>query len=572
MGFIGVNSVSAQGFNASFPSNPESGIEIQVTNVFRELPPHGFAPLHLIIKNFSGQTHAWEFTFRSYSGWNTSSSELVRTVSAPPDRESHFEIMVPLANAGARSTYARMEISASGYGLPASAQTSQHNSSSSPSGSPLPFTVMSQALAINSWRPLEEAGKGARKEIAGCEVDPKRLPEDWRGWLGISTFFCTDQEWLELSPAQKAAARLWLAQGGHLIVCSPTITETRLMECGVPSDTATGSDVRYGYGRAQLWNWDGNSLPATTALKWLEQNPQSTEDWLNDGYDKKWNLRQSLGEIGVEAGFIYIFVVLFALLVGPVNMFYLAKGSQRMRLFVTTPLISLGASIILALVIIFQDGFGGQGRRLTLWLLLPQEKSALGFQEQVSRTGLLLNNYFVMEDQGWLAPLGYDKFYAGKQPVFRTVEDRVGGDWFASRKLNAQWAHVIRPSRARVDILNAQEMRTQHLAPIVLSSLPEPLQNFYYRDPQGGYWRGEQLQPGSRSTLQPATEQEWQAWWKKVKATNGAALQHYLKAVEARQGYFYAQGSGAESVPTLPSIRWRDEPSLYVGRGEEVNP
>jgi hypothetical protein len=45
-----------------------------------------------------------------------------------------------------------------------------------------------------------------------------------------------------------------------------------------------------------------------------------------------------------------------------------------------------------------------------------------------------------------------------------------------------------------------------------------------------------------------------------------------MKAVEDRLGYFYAQGSGAESVPTLPSIRWRDEPSLYVGRGEEVNP
>ena len=84
-------------------------------------------------------------------------------------------------------------------------------------------------------------------------------------------------------------------------------------------------------------------------------------------------------------------LVLFGILVGPVNLFVLAKSGRRHRLFITTPLISLGASLLLILLIIFQDGFGGRGMRRVLMEVRPDagQNAAFLHQEQIARTGIL---------------------------------------------------------------------------------------------------------------------------------------------------------------------------------------
>jgi len=101
-----------------------------------------------------------------------------------------------------------------------------------------------------------------------------------------------------------------------------------------------------------------------------------------------------VGQVRLQSGLIFGFILIFALVVGPLNLFVFASGKNRPRLFWTTPLISLIGAGLLAALMIVQDGFGGTGARTTLAVLLPQDKKMAVIQEQVSRTGILLGQPF----------------------------------------------------------------------------------------------------------------------------------------------------------------------------------
>ncbi|NIP92090.1 MAG: hypothetical protein GWO24_00865, partial [Akkermansiaceae bacterium] len=76
----------------------------------------------------------------------------------------------------------------------------------------------------------------------------------------------------------------------------------------------------------------------------------------------------------------------------------------RHRLFITTPLISLGASLLLVVLILFQDGFGGSGQRVTLMEIGPENTAYLS-QEQIARTGVLLKTGFTTTEHGYFSPV-----------------------------------------------------------------------------------------------------------------------------------------------------------------------
>ena len=78
--------------------------------------------------------------------------------------------------------------------------------------------------------------------------------------------------------------------------------------------------------------------------------------------------------ISLNAPLLIGFILVFAVLVGPVNLFWLADASRRHRLFWSTPLISVAASLLLVGVIALQDGFGGSGERVMATLLVPDEQ------------------------------------------------------------------------------------------------------------------------------------------------------------------------------------------------------
>ena len=321
---------------------------------------------------------------------------------------------------------------------------------------------------------------------------------------------------------------------------------------GLPETGETGQP---GYGRVEWLPWDGQPLTLDGASTLV--NHFSFARVSPDTYDPAaWGMTKSVGTIPLNAPFLLAFIGLFAVLVGPINLFLLAPASRRHRIFWTTPVISCAASLLLILVIVFQDGFGGHGERVMLVRLFPDQKQAVVMQEQVARTGVLLSRRFTLSEDVLLTPL---ELASSVSRSFEQSGREYSGDWFMSRLVQAHRAEAILPSRAELQLLNPAEA-AGGAAPIVVSSIPATLKEVGYLDKEGHQWSGENLHTGERVTLHPQKRPS-----PEPVATGSHFFLHLQESARRELGTFFAVADNGPFIDTLPSIRWRKQQAVYLG-------
>ena len=153
--------------------DPHSGVEMKVTTSFKELlHSAGFATLQIYVHNSSGQPRSWTFDFNS-SSTGEDKFHASKNITVQNNAEQTFEVLVPLASSSNPSyayVMSNLQISVNGYGVAAG---SAGLSSGGSSGRTLTdFVLMSQALNVRSWGPLEKACSDKGSELMGGEFDP----------------------------------------------------------------------------------------------------------------------------------------------------------------------------------------------------------------------------------------------------------------------------------------------------------------------------------------------------------------------------------------------------------------
>ncbi len=259
------------------------------------------------------------------------------------------------------------------------------------------------------------------------------------------------------------------------------------------------------------------------------------------------------------------FILAFAVVVGPVNFLILAPAGQRHRLFWTTPLISVGASGLLLLLIVFSEGLGGRGQYVTATMSLPARNQTVIWQEQVSRTGVLVGQSFpaIPGSALYALPLG-DKMSgrgADRGKTFSLSGDTWGGDWFQSRRTQAQLIEAISPSRERV------EMRGDNQSPIALSTFAQPLTDFYFFDAQGGVWFASRINPGQPAKLTSSNAGQFASWKRgNGLAAAGSVIKNAVQTFDADppNDKFFATMESAP-LPTLSALRWTQAGGVVFG-------
>jgi hypothetical protein len=187
---------------------------------------------------------------------------------------------------------------------------------------------------------------------------------------------------------------------------------------------------------------------------------------------------------------------------------------------------------------------------------------ACQLQEQVSRTGVLLAREMPVRSPAFLTIVNTDHSGFTRQHSYSAYGNAVDGDWFASRSVQGQYAALIEPTRARVEIGAGADG-----APSVLSSLAAPLEEFFYRDAKGLLWHGTDVRTGERRALKTAAEDDFRKWWRTQAASAGGRISPLLAALPGRSGHFFASTTegGGQPLDTLPSIRWQEKTVLYTG-------
>lgn len=530
-----------------------SGIEMKITNFYEDLPPAGFLPLRVEVKNGSRAPRTWQLN-TAHSKHGLGAMNGIFTLQVGAESERTFDLLVPLApDAGNSSRYSNLQIVVSGYAV-RHGQSSAH--SSGRGKPPTAFLGMGEALSVTHWGPLKEAlEKKGSLSLDGTPLDIGFLPSDWRGLAGFGLIIFSDDEWCKIPPAQRGAVLDWVAQGGRLVL---SLSQT------APSAERPGAGT-LGSGAVEHWP-PGEDLLARTQST-LASLPAVPAAEALQNYTWDWPLAAEVGQPKPPQTLIIVFVLLFAVIIGPLNFLWFAPTGNRHRLFWTTPLISVTASVVMGLFIVLSEGIGGTGQRFEVRLNLPEQKKNVVWQEQVSRTGVLASSAFVLTEPTLALPiLPKNRTTSSPQNDLGRAYTLDGatwsGDWFRSRSTQAQLFTTIAPTRGRLEIQPGPGG-----TPTAQSSFEDELQDLWYFDPEGNPWHTSGLKPGEKRPLQSAKTPDFTAWWTRVLKPAGAVTRHRATAYyqAGAGGKFFATAARPAFLPSLPSLRWKPGTGLLLG-------
>ena len=563
--------------------DPKSKMRVEAVALFSTPPPSGFLPVRVTVNNPRDQEA--EINFSSTSGDDSISgngSELTSsfTIKAAPGKTTRHDLLVPCTTVLSAGGDQSVELRMSGdFGT-------NRGSISTSYMDEQPALLLSEPLYTPNASMLDAAAsshfsggyRGGSSTFSG-KFDARELPEDWRAYSGYDGIALTDADWGKASPGARNAILRWNRLGGELVIYALSSTSD-FATLGIASEAKGVRDAERSFGQVTIENIapDLKLDPAVTISVFSSPSARlpALGKSIREDFGNAWPLQIQFGEQGYNYGLFILILVAFGIVVGPVNLFVFAKSGRRHRLFITTPIIALATSALLVALIILIDGFGGRGMRTVLMEVRPDdgENTAYIFQEQISRTGVLLGGEFEVADPALITPvpLGFNQWARLTQSnggggmryevLVRDGKLQVDGDWFQSRSEQGQLVRAIVPTRGRI------EARSNGGPPTFLSTFDFPVETLYYRAPGGGLWRADKITPGKAFTCQEVLEGstgEHALFFARALGSFSPRHQKALAPLVNREGHFVAVTTEAPGIETLPGIKWQSTQTYITG-------
>ncbi|WP_395747240.1 hypothetical protein [Prosthecobacter sp.] len=581
---LGAATAHAQKNIANEELDPASGTRLQVRSVFDPVPPSGYAPVRVVATNGTGRNARWGFDFHSqtqyYRQQNEHRSSFALDVPARSTQSALF--MVPLAvdygdrtSGGTSGHVLRVDFSGTGFDVGSKYEHENrvtHRAALALSETLAEFSITQLNKEMESRLRSSSGGYYGGPVAFGSRFDVSDLPDSWLGYSGFDFILLSSTDCQKLKPGVKRALLEWVRLGGTLhVYLSPGSLAASL---GLPGVTDAGSKV-VSLGRIAFFGWDGKTLPAgETISRYWGERPRLESLRTDHAASGSWPLLSLLGTRSFASWQVIVFLVVFGMLVGPVNLFVLAPAGRRHKLFVTTPLLSIGASLVMVVLILFQDGTGGTGRRFLAINLEPEEAAAYVTQEQVSRTGVLLGAAFEMKQPVLIEPLSMPdtpwaklKNSVNVQPADLTQDGRERrGNFFQSRAEQGQALRAAVSTRARMEL---KAGAAPDAPPTLISALGFTVEELFYTDAAGAHWRLEKpLGTGQSATLLKADDSAQRLWREAAFDPAVSSLKTSLiRATTDRRPFFVAKARQAPdfTLDTLSSIRWENDRIVVFG-------
>ncbi|MBL9133561.1 MAG: hypothetical protein JNG86_20285 [Verrucomicrobiaceae bacterium] len=565
-----------------------SGTRLELRGVFDPLPPTGHVPVRAVITSGAGRDSTWTFDFSSetqaYRAQNSHRSSFSVEVPARSTQSALFMVPMAVEYGNTHSGYYgntpfRVEVGAGGFG-------GKSYSDHSRRARGFPAIAISPALADGSItklnKELQTKGSGSPMHYGGdvefgSQFELDDLPEDWLGYSGFDFMLFSHTDWSKLRPGARRAIEQWIQLGGTLHLYAPgSVSDDAL---GL-TEGAAALKKPFGLGRIRRYDWDGKELSASTTVGRYWGVGRRETDLLEGRISiakggNYWPLLDVIGERSFASWQVVLFLIVFGILVGPVNLFVFAPSGRRHRLFVTTPLLSLGASALMVMVILMQDGTGGTGGRFVAVNLHPADAHACVTQEQISRSGVLLSGAFELKQPALVEPVvlparPWAKLHSGNnsQSVALVQNGALrSGNYFQSRAEQGQILRSALSTRARIE---KKAAAAPGAPPALISALGFPVTQVFYVDEAGEAWKSSgSLASGSESVLVKCAMQELREAWKAAIARAGSTLRKQLEeqASGVPRGHFFAKAGAAPgfTLDTLPSVRWHEDQVVLFG-------
>lgn len=318
-------------------------------------------------------------------------------------------------------------------------------------------------------------GGSSRKDLV-LRIPPEDLPDRWQGYPDWLVLALTPAGDAGLDEAQRLAIAAWSRSGGTLVVTTAELSRVwAARQAEVHLDPLTGE--------------------ATTLATLLNQN----------GDPERWQ-PFSAPVPGTETVPVKTFVFLalaFAIVVGPLNLWWVRRRNARHLFLITTPLLSFATCVVLIVASLLADGISI--KRDAVQVCFIDHRT----QQVIRWTGCTYFAAFArsqigLDAQTKLRVLDREDYTYGRR---RSTGDgeQLHLDWRQGQYLSGS----VLPAR-----LNRQVSYTEHLPErrrLVVSrdgggyrltnGLGTAVRAFAWRDDQGSYWSCDQVAVGEVAAL-----------------------------------------------------------------------
>ena len=512
----------------NYSTNPQSGISVEYTYLFDSVNDEVFGarvPLLVRISNLTKEAQSWQL--QTKSDWDEHADVYKTRLEVEGQSTRLFNLDVPIGDFMDSTTLPRVEIS--GYGVNAN-----HWSSVSLSITKLEGRVASRQAykALKTSTGNDDYGYAILEKN---ELD--FLPTSWSSYSSLSTILLTGQDYNALRDDQRMAIREWVLAGGLLQMMDVKSEETKKSILGFLKLKEAGST---GFGNLVFLK--AESYP---------HFPSSALALQTDFHAEAINtMSETVEEPGVSLILVGFLLGVFLIIVGPVNLYVLNK-KNRLGLLVTTPIISLAASLLYALIIILYDGFGGEGVQSSFVWLEPEHKRCVVSQSQAMQMGIMLSSNIKRESQYLVNAYKADRYDDFESVNILMDGNWLGGDIFNSRSRRFLELKDMRTTQASLELVEGDK-------PSVRSNFQGQLKNILVHDSEGQDWFIENCGPGETVELRKANLND---------ANTESHRKLFNRMKSFKKNYFMAQmqeGNQFE-IPTHDSVDFESLDILLGG-------
>jgi len=543
----------------------KSDTHIEVLSLFSAAPPSGFVPVRVkIVNNLKTARNArLEFNSESrYHGSSSSSAKSSFAFEAGPGKTITRDILVPVVPPQT-DIYSDTTLRLRLWGSMGEGNANLSN----PFATDQAAVLISEALYTPNGSSLAAAaiatssGYRSGGSEFGARFDPKQLPDQWLAFSGFDSMLMLDSDWTAVPAASRHAILSWVRMGGQLVIFSETAATAA--ELGLPGEASLGEII--------IKPVSSRTLDAAETVRLVNKltGGQPKQVSLVKDFLSAWPLQDLFGMRDFRYGLFILVLIIFGIVVGPVNLFVLAKSGRRHKLFITTPLISLAASLLLIGLILFQDGFGGSGMRLVHMEVRPDEglNAAYVHQEQFARTGVLTATRFTMETPAAMVPVPiadsrWARYTSNVSKGSFSLQPADGkliatGDWFQSRSEHGHVLAAVVPTRGRIE-------RTPD-PQVCLSTFDFPIKTLLFLGDDGQWSRATDIQPGKRFNLIPIDKSMADPFINDQARLFAQRGRTQLNRLVKRPGHYIAVTGEAPGLESHPGIRWQQTTTVITG-------
>jgi len=323
----------------------------------------------------------------------------------------------------------------------------------------------------SSGRSYRSSGGERVRRIAG-----DALPDRWQGWPAWMTLVTTPNGEVGLNQAQREAIATWTRLGGALFV-SDAASEPAWRKLGAivtVLDPGTADQPAL--------------ITRLTSVRTADGRPVN---------------HPVPGTSELPTGWFLTLAITFAVVAGPLNLWWTIRRRQPWLLLITTPLISLGTCALLIVIALASDGIGKQRSAMQIALIDLEAQRTSVFHGITWFCGIAPGP-FALDREDRLQPMDeadYDNRWRRDRPALE-LDWRQGqsvlGSWIPAR-VNRQLACTqARPERRRISIVRSAGGWQ------VGNGLDVEIRELHWIDSAGLGWQATGLAPGAEQDLIPS--------------------------------------------------------------------